>query len=159
MFWSKHRGLLPSFRDRERTKETRNVVLLLKIQPTTKERQKTALTVCPREEAERSVVARYQVLRQDSPQPDDVGHDVAMGQHHPLRLSRGTGGIDKSGQFFGVWQIGRHLLVCWNKTNKQKHNVRRRVIPLTRHAFGIAAAVSIIYSNQVTKAFSHVYGP
>lgn len=68
------------------------------------------LTVCPREEAEGTIVARNQVARQYGPEANDVGDDVAVGEHHSLRLARSAGGVDQRRELLGVGQIGGHIL-------------------------------------------------
>lgn len=67
--------------------------------------------MCPREEAERTVVAGHEVAGQDGPEPDDVGDDVAVREHDSLRLARRAGGVDQRRQLAGVRQVGRHFSV------------------------------------------------
>lgn len=65
----------------------------------------------PREEAEGAVVARYEVHRQDRPEPDDVGDDVAVGEHHPLRLAGSSRRVDEGRQVLRVRNVRRYFLV------------------------------------------------
>lgn len=49
----------------------------------------------PRQEAERPVVTRDKIFREDRTETHDVGDDVSVREHHTLGLSRRTRGVDQ----------------------------------------------------------------
>lgn len=83
-----------------------------------------ALTVRPRQEAVRAVVARHQVLRQHTPQPHDIGDDVAVRDHHALRLPGRAGRVDQCRQVTRVRHVWGHLDSCHREMRESEQSRR-----------------------------------